>query len=131
VETLIPLEQVPQRSRLRFSEDPLFRFLKHDALWLAARVRTPEHDGRWRWIVILAFLQVDLARELVQQVLVPWEVTGRPVPPRHVRRVIPLLLSQRGTSVRTCHPRGTAPGRAKGFLCLHVNRGEPSKTEGA
>jgi hypothetical protein len=115
LDTLLPLELVPQRYRVRFSEEHLFRFLKQDVLWLAARVRTPEQFLRWSWIVALAFLQVYLLRELGQHALLPWEAKGRPVTPRQVRRVMPILLSQVGTPVRVCHPRGKAPGRAKGF----------------
>jgi len=115
LDTLIPLEQVPQRYGLRFSEEHLFRFLKQDLLWLAAHVRTPEQFLRWSWIVALAFLQLYLARPLGLSALLPWEAKGRPVTPRQVRRVMPTLLSQLGTPVRACQPRGKAPGRAKGF----------------
>lgn len=64
LDQIVPLEQVPPRSGLRFSEEHLFRFLKQDVLWLAARVRTPEPFLRWSWMVSLAFLQVSLAREV-------------------------------------------------------------------
>jgi hypothetical protein len=63
----------------------------------------------------LAFLQLYLARELGQHALLPWEAKGRPMTPRQVRRVMPTILSQVGTPVRVCQPRGKAPGRAKGF----------------
>ncbi len=115
LDRLLPLEQVPQRYGLRFSEEHLFRFLKQDLLWLAAHLRTPEQFLRWSWIVALAFLQLYLARPLGLATLLPWEAKGRPVTPRQVRRVMPTLLSQLGTPVRACQPRGKAPGRAKGF----------------
>jgi hypothetical protein len=115
LDTLVPLEQVPARYGLRFSEEHLFRFLKQDLLWLAAHVRTPEQFERWSWIVALAFLQLYLARPLGLSALLPWEAKGRPVTPRQVRRVMPTILSQLGTPVRACQPRGKAPGRAKGF----------------
>jgi len=115
LDQMVPLEQIPQRYGLRFSEEHLFRFLKQDLLWLDARVRTPEQFLRWSWIVMLAFLQLYLARELGQHALLPWEAKGRPVTPRQVRRVMSTLLSQLGTPTRACQPRGKAPGRAKGF----------------
>lgn len=115
LDSLVPLEQVPQRYSLRFSEEHLFRFLKQDLLWLAAHVRTPEQLLRWSWIVALAFLQLYLARPLGLSVLLPWEAKGRPVTPRQIRRVMPTILSQLGTPVRACQPRGKAPGRPKGF----------------
>ncbi|HEY3993079.1 MAG TPA: transposase [Ktedonobacteraceae bacterium] len=119
---VVPLEQVPQRYGLRFSEEHLFRFLKQDLLWLAARVRTTEQFLRWSWIVALAFLQVYLARELGLHALLPWEAKGRPLTPRQVRRVMPTILSQLGTPVRRCQPRGKAPGRAKGFRPKRATR---------
>ena len=115
LDDVVPLEQVPQRYGLRFSEEHLFRFLKQDLLWLRAHIRTPEQFGRWSWIVALAFTQLYLARPLGLLVLLPWEAKGRPVTPRQIRRVMPTILSQVGTPVRACQPRGKAPGRAKGF----------------
>ena len=115
LDDVVPLEQVPSRYSLRFSEEHLFRFLKQDLLWLEAHVRTPEQFLRGSWMVALAFLQLYLARELGLHALLPWEAKGRPVTPRQVRRIMPTLLVQLGTPARACQPRGKAPGRAKGF----------------
>lgn len=115
LDDVIPLEQVPERYGLRFSEEHVLRFLKQDLLWTAAHVRTPAQFERWSWIVALAFIQLFLARELGRHALLPWEAKGRPVTPRQVRRVMPSLLSQVGTPTRPCQPRGKAPGRPKGF----------------
>jgi hypothetical protein len=115
LDEVVPLEQVPQRYGLRFSQEHLFRFLKQDLLWTQARVRTPAQFLRWSWIVALAFLQLYLARPLGLAALLPWEAKGRRVTPRQVRRVMPSILWQLGTPVRACQPRGKAPGRAKGF----------------
>jgi DDE superfamily endonuclease len=115
LDTLIPLEQIPARYGLRFSEEHAFRFLKQDLLWTAVHVRTPAQFLLWSWIVVLAFTQLFLARELGLHALLPWEAKGRRVTPRQVRRVMPTLLSQLGTPARPCQPRGKAPGRAKGF----------------
>jgi hypothetical protein len=115
LDEVVPLEQVPQRYGLRFSQEHLFRFLKQDLLWTQAHLRTPAQFLRWSWIVALAFLQLYLARPLGLAALLPWEAKGRPVTPRQVRRVMPSILWQLGTPVRACQPRGKAPGRAKGF----------------
>lgn len=111
----VPLEQVPARYGLRFSEEHGFRFLKQDMLWTAGRVRTPDQFLRWSWMVALAFIQLYLARELGLHALLPWEAKGRPITPRQVRRVMPSILSQVGTPTHACQPRGNASGRAKGF----------------
>ncbi len=115
LDEVVPLEQVPQRYGLRFSQEHLFRFLKQDLLWTQVHVRPPAQFLLWSWIVALAFLQLYLARPLGLAALLPWEAKGRPVTPRQVRRVMPTILWQLGTPVRACQPRGKAPGRAKGF----------------
>lgn len=115
LDDLLPLDQIPHRYGLRFSEEHVFRFWKQELLWTAARVRTPAQFLRWSWLVVLAFTQLYLARPLGGQVLLPWEAKGRPLTPRQVRRVMPTILLQVGTPVRPCQPRGKSPGRAKGF----------------
>jgi hypothetical protein len=115
LDDVVALEQVPARYGLRFSEEHVFRFLKQDLLWTAARVRTPAQFLLWSWIVVLAFTQLYLARPLGLHALLPWEAKGRPISPRQVRRVMPTILSQVGTPAHLCQPRGKAPGRAKGF----------------
>lgn len=111
----IPLAELPMRYRVRFCHEQGIRFWKQDLLWTSVQVRTPAQVLRWSWIVALAFLQLYLARSWVAEVLLPWEAKGRPITPRQVRRGMPMLLSQVGTPVRVCQPRGKAPGRAKGF----------------
>lgn len=115
LDDLVPLEQVPERYGLRFSEEHGFRFLKQDLLWTVAHVRTADQFLLWSWMVALAFTQLYLARPEAAQALLPWEAKGRPLTPRQVRRTMPTLLSQLGTPVRPCQPRGKSPGRAKGF----------------
>jgi hypothetical protein len=65
LDLVVPLEQVPQRDGLRFSEEHLCRFLKQDVLWLAACVRTPEPFLRWSGMIALALLPLDLAGRAV------------------------------------------------------------------
>jgi hypothetical protein len=65
---------------------------------------------------------LSLARELGLHALLPWEAKGRPVTARHVRRVMPTMLSQLGTPVWACQPRGKAPGRAEGFRSKPATR---------
>jgi hypothetical protein len=112
---LVPLERVSERSGLRFSEEHVWRFVKQDVLWTSVQVRTAGQFLLWSWMVALAFIPLYLARELGQHVWLPWEAKERPVTPRHVRRVMPSMVSQLGTPARPCQPRGKALGRAKGF----------------
>lgn len=111
----VPLSQVAQQYRRRFSQEHGYRFLKQALLWTRVHVRTPEQFERWSWLVALVLNQLYVARELGQALHRPWESTARPVTPQQVRRVMPAILSQVGTPARPCQPRGKSPGRAKGF----------------
>jgi hypothetical protein len=93
----VPLQQVPQRYGLRFSQEHLFRFCKQDLLWCQPRLCTTAQFELWSWIVVLAFTQLYLARPLGLATLLPWEAKGRPVTPRQVRWVMPAILGQLGT----------------------------------
>ncbi len=115
LDDVIPLQEVAQQYRRRFSQEHGYRFLKQDLLWTRVHVRTPEQFERWSWVVAIAVNQLYLARELGQALHRPWEPKGRPVTPQQVRRVMPSILLQLGTPARRCQPRGKAPGRAKGF----------------
>jgi hypothetical protein len=111
----VPLPQVAQQYRRRFSQEHGYRFLKQDLLWSCVHVRTPAQFELWSWLVALVFNQLYLARQLGLALHRPWEQTDRPVTPQQVRRVMPTILSQVGTPARPCQPRGKSPGRAKGF----------------
>lgn len=115
LDEVIPLSQVAQHYRRRFSQEHGYRFLKQDLLWTRVHVRTPAQFELWSWLVALVFNQLYLARELGQALRQPWEQNNRPVTPQQVRRVMPAILLQVGTPARPCQPRGKSPGRAKGF----------------
>jgi hypothetical protein len=92
------------------------------ALWsaLLGRIPLPLSDAG----CALAFLLVSLAHDPGMHALLPWEATGCPVTPQQVRRVMLTRVSQDGTPIRACHPRGKAPGRAKGFRPTREHLGE-------
>ena len=115
LDDILPLKEVASHYGLRFSQEHCYRFLKHDLLWTQVHVRTPEQFERWSWLVVTAFNQLCLARDLGQALHRPWERQERPITPGQVRRVMPSLLLQLGTPARPCRPRGIPPGRAKGF----------------
>src|SRR2546428_6608481 len=115
LDAVIPLSQIAQQYRRRFSQEHGYRFLKQELLWTRVHVRTPAQFERWSWLLVLVFNQLYLARELGQALHRPWECTDRPVTPQQVRRVMPTILLQVSTPARPCQPRGKSPGRAKGF----------------
>jgi hypothetical protein len=115
LDSALPLAQVPQQYRRRFSQEHGYRFLKQELLWSKVHVRTPAQFERWSWLVAVVLNQLYLARQLGQGLHRPWERKDRPLTPQQVRRVMPAILSQLGTPARRCQPRGKSPGRAKGF----------------
>jgi len=115
LDEIVPLPQIAQQYRRRFSQEHGYRFLKQELLWTRVHVRTPEQFERWSWLVALVMNQLYVARELGQALHRPWECTDRPVTPQQVRRVMPAILLQVGTPARACQPRGKSPGRPKGF----------------
>src|SRR5258708_19630929 len=115
LDEIVPLPQIAQQYRRRFSQEHGYRFLKQELLWTRVHVGTPEQFERWSWLVALVLNQLYLARELGQAMHRPWERSDRPVTPQQVRRVMPTILVQLGTPARPCQPRGKSPRRPKRF----------------
>ena len=105
-----------QASTARFSLAHTFRFFKHTRNWTTPTLRQPAAADRWTWRLLLASVQVRLARDLVADVRFPWQ---RPLPPERrtparVRRGVASLLTTLGSSVNVPQPWGRSPGRPKG-----------------
>lgn len=102
----------------RFDLEHTFRFIKGTLGWTTPSLRTPEQADRWTWLIVAAYTQLRLARELVEDIRLPWE---RPRPPhtltparvrRGFRRLRPLLGSPASPSKSTT----PGPGRPKGTV---------------
>jgi hypothetical protein len=92
------------------------RFAKQTLGWTIPRPRTPEQADRWTWLVLAAYTQLRLARELACDQRLPWE-RPRPQPrlsPLRVRRGFPRLLVRLGSPASTPKPFGRSPGRPRG-----------------
>jgi len=110
------LAQVWQAYVARYSIEHTFRFFKQTLKWTTPKLRRPEAADRWTWLLILAYVQLRLARDQVADVRLPWQ---RPLPPERrtparVRRGFSSLLAQLGTPVNVPKPWGRSPGRPKG-----------------
>jgi len=110
------LAVVWQASTARFSLAHTFRFFKHTRNWTTPTLRQPAAADRWTWRLLLASVQVRLARDLVADVRLPWQ---RPLPPERrtparVRRGFASLLTTLRSSVNVPQPWGRSPGRPKG-----------------
>jgi len=110
------LAEVWQAYIARYSIEHSFRFFKQTLKWTTPKLRQPEAADRWTWLLLLAFVQLRLARDQVADVRLPWQ---RPLPPERrtparVRRGFSSLLAQLGTPVNVPKPWGRSPGRPKG-----------------
>ena len=100
----------------RFDLEHTVRFCKQTLGWTTPRPRHPEQADRWTWLVLAAYAQLRLARQVAGDVRLPWE---RPRPrarlsPYRVRRGFPRLLAALGSPAAAPKPAGCSPGRPKG-----------------
>jgi hypothetical protein len=100
----------------RFDLEHTVRFCKQTLGWTTPRPRHPEQADRWTWLVLAAYTQLRLAREVAADQRLPWE-RPRPQPrlsPLRVRRGFPRLLVRLGSPANAPKPAGRSPGRPTG-----------------
>jgi len=100
----------------RFDLEHTVRFCKQTLGWTTPRPRHPEQADRWTWLVLAAYTQLRLARQVITDARLPWE-RPRPLPrlsPYRVRRGFPRLLCALGSPAATPKPSGRSSGRPKG-----------------
>jgi hypothetical protein len=110
------LAEIWQASIARFSLEHTFRFFKQTLRWTTPKLRSPDAADRWTWLLILAYVQLRLARSAVADVRLPWQP---PLPaqrrtPARVRRGFWYLLTRLGSPANIPKPSGRSPGRPKG-----------------
>src|SRR5512132_631714 len=100
----------------RFDCEHTIRFCKQTLGWTTPRVRHPEQAERWTWLVVAAYTQLRLARELVADQRLAWERPRPPgqLSPYRVRRGFSRLLCVLGSPAAAPKPSGRSPGRPKG-----------------
>jgi hypothetical protein len=101
----------------RFDMEHTFKLMKSQLGWTAARVRHPEQAVRWTWLLIAAYVQLHLARDLAPDLRRPWERRdrpGRPLTPCRVRRSFRHLRDRLGTPARLPKTTRPGPGRPPG-----------------
>ena len=62
----------------RFDIEHTFRFFKHGLGWTTPRICTPDQADRWTWLIIAAYTQLCLARDLTTDQRLPWETRHTP-----------------------------------------------------
>jgi hypothetical protein len=100
----------------RFDIEHLFRFLKQQLGWTRPKLRDPAAADRWTWLVIAAYAQLFLARDLAADIRLPWQ---RPCPPgrltpSRVRRGFRRIRQDLPVPASAPKPSRPGPGRPKG-----------------
>ena len=103
----------------RYDIEHFFRFGKQKLLLTSAQTPNVETEENWLQLVILAYVQLWLARELAQQNLRPWESqikskSDTVASPSATQRDFGRLIQQFGTPAKAPKRRGKSPGRKKG-----------------
>jgi hypothetical protein len=101
----------------RFDIEHTFRFVKGTLGWTTLSLQMPEQADRWTWQVIAAYTQLRLARQLVDDLRLPWERRSDPkkLTPVRVRRGFRRLRATLGTSAHPPKSTTPGPGRPKGI----------------
>lgn len=110
------LAEVWRAYTARFSIEHTFRFFKQTLRWTTPKLRSPSAADRWTWLLILAYIQLRLARDAVADVRLPWQP---PLPaerrtPERVRRGFSQVHAHLGSPVCVPKPCGLSPGRPRG-----------------
>jgi hypothetical protein len=100
----------------RFDIEHTFRFMKGTLGWTTPSLQMPEQADRWTWLVLAAYTQLRLARQLVDDLRLPWEQRCEPtkLTPARVRRGFRRLRAHIGTPARPPKSSTPGPGRPKG-----------------
>jgi hypothetical protein len=100
----------------RFDLEHTVRFCKQTLGWTTPRPRHPAQADRWTWLVLVAYTQLRLARQVATDARLPWErPRSQPrLSPYRVRRGFPRLLCALGSPAAAPKPSGYSSGRPKG-----------------
>jgi hypothetical protein len=116
-------EVAPARTRQAYAQrydlDHFFRFGKQRLLLTAYQTPEVQREENWWQLVQLAYLQLWLARDLVEMLPRPWERylpqgNGTVASPSAAQRGFGRIIRHLGTPAAPPIPRGYSPGRARG-----------------
>ena len=100
----------------RFDIEHTFRMLKQTLGWTTPKLRSPEAADRWTWLLITAYTQLRLARDLTGDLRRPWEKprSAHRLSPARVRRGFRNLRPQLTCPAAVPKPCRPGPGRPAG-----------------
>lgn len=118
------LAEVWQAYVARFAIEHTFRFFKQTLKWTTPKLRAPEAADHWTWLLLLAYVQLRLARDHIADVRLPWQpaLPAERRTPARVRRGFSQVLAHLGTPANMPKPCGRSPGRPKGKRSPHAKR---------
>jgi DDE superfamily endonuclease len=100
----------------RFDIEHTFRFLKQQLGWARPKLRDPAAADRWTWLVIAAYAQLFLARDLAADIRLPWQRPCQPgrLTPARVRRGFRNIRQALPVPASAPKPSRPGPGRPAG-----------------
>lgn len=116
----LSLQQAYETFQRRFRHEHAFRFKKQRLLLTDFQTTDHELEESWWRLVHLAYLQLWVARPLVDSLPRPWEryapqAKAKARSPTMVQRDFSRILRQVGTPAKPVKPRGYSSGRLTGF----------------
>lgn len=123
----IVLKDLCQMYLWRFAIEHLFRFLKQHMGLSANQSTDPVSTDQWMWLCALAYWQLLLMRDEVENGRPAWfparsAVGESKMTPRQVQREALRYLVQLGTPALPTRTAGKGKGRSKGFHPVHRQR---------
>src|SRR5579862_1328521 len=100
----------------RFDIEHTFRFMKQQLGWTRPKLRDPAAADRWTWLVIAAYAQLWLARDLAADIRLPWQQPCPPgrLTPSRVRRGFRRIRQDLPVPASAPKPSRPGPGRPAG-----------------
>lgn len=118
--TTVPLADLCRMYLWRFAIEHAFRFMKQRLGLNANQSTNPASADRWMWLCTLAYWQLLLMTQLVEDLRPAWHPRPtadrpRPLTPGQVQRGALRFLCKLGTPAAPPRPAGKGGGRPKGY----------------
>ena len=116
----LSLREVFDCYRQRFDIEHFFRFGKNKLLMDKSQTPDVNHEEAWWQLIMVAYTQLYLARELAKNIPTPWErhlptfIVGKEISPTHVQKDFGRIIQVIGTPAKPLKPLKKSPGRKKG-----------------
>jgi hypothetical protein len=118
--TAVSLQALCKMYLWRFAIEHMFRFLKQNMGLNSSRSNDLVATEQWMWMCALAYWQLLLMRDLVEEARPAWhprfrDGQSKPLTPGQVQRAALRYLLQLGTPAKAPKVAGKGKGRSKGY----------------